>query len=207
MIEASYLPWWTGGLILGGVALLHLALTGRLISVSGIFSRGMRWTEDERERKDELALENGDLDQALLEATLAQFGADAAETLKSEAQETATTPCGASPKVRLPIIAGALFLGGLVVGGAVSAVLATGGIHFAWSLGEGHASFLPSPAMQIAFPALGGMLVGFGARMAGGCTSSHGLIGCARLQPGSIVAIMAVFAGGGATALLMRSWV
>ena len=34
----------------------------------------------------------------------------------------------------------------------------------------------------------GGVLVGFGTRMAGGCTSGHGLSGCSRLQPGSLVA-------------------
>lgn len=35
---------------------------------------------------------------------------------------------------------------------------------------------------------VGGVLVGFGTRMAGGCTSGHGLSGCSRLQPGSLVA-------------------
>jgi uncharacterized membrane protein YedE/YeeE len=34
----------------------------------------------------------------------------------------------------------------------------------------------------------GGLLVGFGTRMAGGCTSGHGVCGIARLSPRSIVA-------------------
>jgi uncharacterized membrane protein YedE/YeeE len=40
---------------------------------------------------------------------------------------------------------------------------------------------------------LGGALVGFGTRMAGGCTSGHGLSGVARFQPGSLAATAAFF--------------
>lgn len=46
------------------------------------------------------------------------------------------------------------------------------------------------------FIVLGGFLVGFGTRYAGGCTSGHGLTGTALLQPASFVALMAFFAGG-----------
>jgi uncharacterized membrane protein YedE/YeeE len=41
---------------------------------------------------------------------------------------------------------------------------------------------------------VGGVLVGFGTRLAGGCSSGHGLSGCGRLRPVSIVAT-AVFFG------------
>ena len=40
----------------------------------------------------------------------------------------------------------------------------------------------------------GGVLVGFGTRLAGGCSSGHGLSGCGRLRPVSMVAT-AVFFG------------
>ena len=40
----------------------------------------------------------------------------------------------------------------------------------------------------------GGALVGFGTSLAGGCTSGHGLVGCARLQPASLV-VTATFFG------------
>ena len=43
----------------------------------------------------------------------------------------------------------------------------------------------------------------FGARLADGCTSGHGLSGTAQLAIGSIVAVAAMFAGGIATALLV----
>jgi uncharacterized protein len=35
-----------------------------------------------------------------------------------------------------------------------------------------------------------GLLVGFGTRLAGGCTSGHGICGMARLSPRSIAATM-----------------
>ncbi|HKO16411.1 MAG TPA: YeeE/YedE thiosulfate transporter family protein [Gemmatimonadaceae bacterium] len=42
----------------------------------------------------------------------------------------------------------------------------------------------------------GGFLVGFGASYAGGCTSGHGVMGLATLQLASLIAIVAIFAGG-----------
>lgn len=43
---------------------------------------------------------------------------------------------------------------------------------------------------------LGGFLVGFGARYAGGCTSGHAISGLANLQLPSLVAVIGFFAGG-----------
>ena len=43
---------------------------------------------------------------------------------------------------------------------------------------------------------IGGFLVGFGARYAGGCTSGHGVTGLASFQLGSLVAVLGFFAGG-----------
>lgn len=42
----------------------------------------------------------------------------------------------------------------------------------------------------------GGFLIGFGTAYAGGCTSGHGLSGVADLQPASVLALLAFFAGG-----------
>ena len=42
----------------------------------------------------------------------------------------------------------------------------------------------------------GGFLIGFGTAWAGGCTSGHGLSGVANLQPASMLALVAFFAGG-----------
>jgi hypothetical protein len=43
---------------------------------------------------------------------------------------------------------------------------------------------------------VGGFLVGFGARYAGGCTSGHAITGLADLQLASLLAVIGFFAGG-----------
>lgn len=43
---------------------------------------------------------------------------------------------------------------------------------------------------------VGGFLVGFGTRYAGGCTSGHGITGLATWQPASLLAVIGFFAGG-----------
>lgn len=46
------------------------------------------------------------------------------------------------------------------------------------------------------FMIIGGFLVGFGARYAGGCTSGHAISGIANLQPASLIAVIGFFIGG-----------
>jgi len=46
------------------------------------------------------------------------------------------------------------------------------------------------------FVVIGGFLVGFGARYAGGCTSGHAISGLAAMQRPSLVAVIGFFAGG-----------
>ncbi len=43
---------------------------------------------------------------------------------------------------------------------------------------------------------IGGFLVGFGARWAGGCTSGHAIMGLSALEPASLVAVIGFFIGG-----------
>ena len=43
---------------------------------------------------------------------------------------------------------------------------------------------------------IGGILVGFGARYAGGCTSGHAISGLSNLQLPSLIAVMGFFIGG-----------
>ncbi|MGH7566743.1 MAG: YeeE/YedE family protein [Gemmatimonadota bacterium] len=49
---------------------------------------------------------------------------------------------------------------------------------------------------------VGGFLVGFGSRWAGGCTSGHAITGLATLQPASMLAVAGFFTGG-----LFVTWV
>lgn len=51
--------------------------------------------------------------------------------------------------------------------------------------------------------ALGGIMVGFGSRYAGGCTSGHAISGLSDLQGPSLIAVIGFFAGG----LMMTYWI
>lgn len=48
----------------------------------------------------------------------------------------------------------------------------------------------------IAILLIGGILVGFGARYAGGCTSGHAISGLSNLQVPSLIAVIGFFTGG-----------
>jgi len=52
--------------------------------------------------------------------------------------------------------------------------------------------------------AAGGLLVGFGTRWSGGCTSGHGVCGIARLSPRSIVATLVFMAAAIVTVAIVR---
>jgi uncharacterized membrane protein YedE/YeeE len=56
--------------------------------------------------------------------------------------------------------------------------------------------FGPSPAKRFAMAFSGGAVALFGARLAGGCPSGHGLSGVAQLSVSSLVAMVCFFAGG-----------
>lgn len=59
---------------------------------------------------------------------------------------------------------------------------------------------LQSPKI-LAILLLGGLLVGFGTRYAGGCTSGHAITGLSNLQLPSLIAVLGFFIGG-----LIMSW-
>ena len=52
--------------------------------------------------------------------------------------------------------------------------------------------------------AIAGLLVGFGTRLANGCTSGHGVCGVARLSPRSLGATATFMAVGAATVFVLR---
>lgn len=95
----------------------------------------------------------------------------------------------------------------LVIGVVIGAFLA------AWTGGELTGTWLPlmwqarfgeeSHALRIATALAGGVLMAFGARMAGGCTSGHGISGTLQLSVGSWVSAICIFLGGIAVAVPM----
>jgi uncharacterized protein len=92
------------------------------------------------------------------------------------------------------VIAQAALLISIFVGGWVAALI-SGRFKLRTDMGSGFAHIVTGDRnVMLAVLFVGGILVGFGTRLAGGCSSGHGLSGCGRLQPVSIVAT-AVFFG------------
>jgi uncharacterized protein len=89
------------------------------------------------------------------------------------------------------------FLFGIVVGGALSALV--GGHTPTWSMGTFDAIFGASLAVKLGVLTLAGLLIGAGARLAGGCTSGHGIVGTALGSRASLIATSLFLAAGFAT--------
>ena len=60
-----------------------------------------------------------------------------------------------------------------------------------------------SPAKRLGAAFLGGVIIMFGARMAGGCTSGHGISGALQLAVSSWTFFLTMFAAGIVTALIL----
>lgn len=194
-----YWSAWLGALALVAIAVGHWLLVGRMMAVSGRFTSlvdRLRFGEQAG-----VALSDEDLMAAIKAATLAEFGEDG-----RDAEPTA--PSTAAP-TRPPqtLWAHVLFLSSLAVGGLLAS-LGTQGWHASSALrSELFPRFFGSdPAMTACVLVLGGVLVGFGTRMAAGCTSGHGLCGVSRFQTGSLVATAAFFGAGIAVSVLLQGW-
>lgn len=70
-----------------------------------------------------------------------------------------------------------LFIAGLIIGGGAYGILTEQTVAFPETR---------SPLLLI----ISGLLVGYGTRLGGGCTSGHGVCGISRLSPRSIVATL-----------------
>jgi len=89
------------------------------------------------------------------------------------------------------------FLLGIVGGGVLAAVL--GGSAPTWSMGAFDTIFGSSLAVKLGVLSLAGLFIGAGARLAGGCTSGHGIVGTALGSRASLIATSLFLAAGFAT--------
>ena len=94
---------------------------------------------------------------------------------------------------------GTLFLVGTLLGAMASAIVGKSfrieKVPRVWS-----ERFGPSVVKRMAGAVLGGVLVMYGARLAGGCTSGHGISGSLQLAVGSWTFFLVMFAAGSVTA-------
>jgi hypothetical protein len=91
---------------------------------------------------------------------------------------------------------------GVVLGALISSGL-SGSLALETVPGLWKAGFGSSFPLRALGAILGGFLVGFGARMAGGCTSGHGISGTLQLAVSSLLAFFCFFLGGFGVAYLL----
>jgi hypothetical protein len=94
------------------------------------------------------------------------------------------------------------FVAGLLLGGFLSAVL-SGGWTPTWDLGMLDQALALGPAGKLAWMFAGGLFIGFGTRLAGGCTSGHGIFGLSNFELPSLIATISFMAGGVVTTQLL----
>lgn len=200
---SGYWPWWFGGPVFALVVVGFWLVERRLFGTVGQYVRVI----DPPEGSDALDKASPEaLDAALREATLAEFGPEAVAELEAEAAAEAAREQANAPRERAPVprFAALMFLVMLPVGGALGA-LVSGTFGIRTSLGALHEQLVAGGPLGLAVLLVGGVMVGVGTRLAGGCTSGHGLSGCSRLQSGSLVATASFFGAGVAVSFLLEA--
>lgn len=204
---SNYWPWWAGAIGLALVTINYTLTTDRSLGVSAAWDRVLHWRAERRlERLDAQFTDDHALVDALAAATAEQFGThpgaptppDAvrgdAQTHGQDVEPTAVESAPVASLRPAPLVTQAALLLSIFLGGWVAAVTA-GRFELRFDMGNGFRELVTdNPTTMIGVLFVGGVLVGFGTRLAGGCSSGHGLSGCGRLRPVSILAT-AVFFG------------
>ncbi|MGV9253132.1 YeeE/YedE family protein [Streptomyces sp. NPDC003697] len=204
---SGYWPWWGGAVGLALITINYALTTDRSFGVSSAWDRVLHWRRERRlERMDEEFTDERALAQALAVATAEHFGtgpgAPAAppgaygmsQPLAADAEPTVSEDTPVAGPGPAPLVTQAALLVSIFVGGLIAA-LTSGRFHLRFDMGPGFRSLVTAdPITMLVLLFVGGVLVGFGTRLAGGCSSGHGLNGCGRLRPVSLVAT-AVFFG------------
>ncbi len=103
-----------------------------------------------------------------------------------------------APKVEWEV----MLMFGIVLGALLAAY--TGGeLTGAWVPAMWAERFGDGLGLRLTVAFVGGAVMAFGARLAGGCTSGHGISGTLQLSVGSWIALACFFIGGAVVAMLM----
>ena len=192
----NYWPWWLGSLALAAITIGFWLLLRRPLGVSGSWANIVGWREARTVARAEapLRVNAAAMGDALLAATLAEFGEQATFQSLSGPGAVAKSPSKTiSPPARAHWSVHLTFLAAMFVGGFIAATL-NGTFALRFDLGPVYTQLFGSGWHSWLLLMFGGGLVGFGTQMAGGCTSGHGLSGCSRLVPASMLATAIFFA-------------
>ncbi|MFD8547089.1 YeeE/YedE family protein [Streptomyces sp. NPDC059649] len=220
---STYWPWWVGAIGLALITINHTLITDRSLGVSAAWDRVLHWRRERQlERMDEEFADDQALAEALAAATAEHFGTGAgagapttastvpqvpyenSQPFEADAESAASEHPAATSLRPAPLVTQAALLVSIFLGGFIAAV-ASGRFHLRYDMGAGFRHLVTADSTtMIAMLFVGGVLVGFGTRLAGGCSSGHGLSGCGRLRPVSIVATAVFF--GTAVAVSFLLW-
>ncbi|MFF9815238.1 YeeE/YedE thiosulfate transporter family protein [Streptomyces sp. NPDC014006] len=214
---SGYWPWWAGAAGLALITINYALTTDRSFGVSSAWDRVLHWRRERRlEQMDEEFTDDRALAEALAAATAEHFGTSpgvptappaaygapqplATDPEPTVSEDTPVTSTGPAPLVTQAALLVSIFLGGFI------AAVTSGRFHLRFDMGPGFRDVVTAdPITMLVLLFVGGVLVGFGTRLAGGCSSGHGLNGCGRLRPVSLVATAVFF--GTAVAVSFLLW-
>jgi hypothetical protein len=225
----GYLPWWISAPSLGALTVGYWIALRRPLGVSGVLARFSRVREELAFDRGSAVVQS---DLAALEAAMAAATAEAFADLPASSASPAPadaaadgrlgadmppTPAGGPDERAQPTEPGgavrkcaptpslgahATFLVCLALGGLVAAALRG---EVGAGLGDAFARHVAEGPKALAALAAGGVLIGFGSALCGGCSAGHGLTGCARLMPGSLLATAVFFAAAVGVSLLLSA--
>ena len=204
----EYWSWWLGALVLGLFAIIFTFLTGKPLGVSGSWLSIAR-RKDDAILKESAKILEGDQDQIkddLLAMTMAEFGEGVVEDIpqRREGEENSTASSSSSMKQDYtPWTVHVVFLVTMFIGSYLASVT-TGEFSLSIQLSNLHSEIFENTGEAWLALLFGGMMVGFGTQMAGGCTSGHGLSGTAQLIPASLVSTVIFFSSASALTFLMN---
>lgn len=195
----AYWPWWGGALALGLITVGYFLTVHRPLGMSTAMERVLHWSsEREVDRLNAAAADTAAFDTAIAAATAEAFG----DTLVAADAPAPPPPPDAPTRLPIRVSTQAMFLASVFIGG-VFAALVNGRFELRTDMGETFSEVVIDGWLVWPTVFVGGVMVGFGTRMAGGCSSGHGLSGMARLQPKSLVAVPTFFGTAVAVSLLL----
>ena len=196
---SAYLPWWITAISLSIVTLGFYALIRSPLGVSGSWARVVMWKNDKLLDEAELPFQQQPklFEDALMAATIQEFGEKAVTEFMQERHKGKPTKIeqeAVEPVKRIHWTAHMVFLLTLMLGGALGAFFkGDASIQLSLGLGSLHSELFGTGFASIMTLFIGGILVGFGTQLGGGCTSGHGLSGVSRLVPASLIAMASFF--------------
>lgn len=180
----EYWDWWYGGLLL---AIPPILFDCEKFGISGYLEKILRRSET------------------------IDIGESTAFSKSAELVEASLKGNALDPKlIEQTVIAGkrnwfgaCALIGGLTLGGLIDAIIG-GQFEISNQIAPIHTTLFDDVFVRTITLFIGGLFVGWGTRLSGGCSSGHGMSGISKLNPNSFIATGIFMIAAILTTLLMR---